>query len=566
MRSVLCVLLVALAVIAAPASAFKFGRRVGDANGGTPCAVCTVAVALLEQTASVRNASVDATIAKICDLFPAGVIRDTCVAAVDIYGPIVIDRLDMKDTPDVVCAALKFCTGTCHVFPPPAAGMKAATARAKAAVEPMVTGLPAFCDKPEFQAICNLINNFSSNHTPIADADGDHFSTLPTLRGSDWRGKDCNDHRADYHPGAKPIDWDVLEDSNCNGIFGVDPKSGQPYEKEWCGNSNPKGVAVIGDSASAHFHIPAQYMEPGVWDNTTFHNILMIAENEFDWPMFSAYTGHQNTSLYYPDITGPMNSTYATFYSLNRCNFRDFQNLGVNGAREGDAINFAIDSLVRNAQTDEPLLVIIAMIGNDVCNGHPDTIASMTTPAEMYASAMEALNYLDTTLPPGSDVILLGLANGSILYDAMANRIHPIGEWFQDVTYTALYDYLNCLEISPCSGWMNSNATLRYLTTQRAYNLSMVLQNITVTEHFSNINVVYVPNPIDEIIAAWTANGGEAWQLIEPIDGFHPNQIAMSLLATAVGEYVQTNFPEILGNVNPYNELIEKQFGNQGGY
>ena len=36
----------------------------------------------------------------------------------------------------------------------------------------------------------------------------------------------------------------------------------------------------------------------------------------------------------------------------------------------------------------------------------------------------------------------------------------------QDVTYSDLYTYLNCLEISPCSGWMNTNATLRNITTE----------------------------------------------------------------------------------------------------
>ena len=38
----------------------------------------------------------------------------------------------------------------------------------------------------------------------------------------------------------------------------------------------------------------------------------------------------------------------------------------------------------------------------------------------------------------------------------MHNRTHPLG-----ITYEAMYDYLNCLGISPCAGWMNSNATIR---------------------------------------------------------------------------------------------------------
>ena len=86
--------------------------------------------------------------------------------------------------------------------------------------------------------------------------------------------------------------------------------------------------------------------------------------------------------------------------------------------------------------------------GNDVCNGHENTLADMTTPAEMYESAMGTLTYLvclsvssfsysntypkfnlfqDTKLPAGSDVILLGLADGRVLYEALANRTHPLG-------------------------------------------------------------------------------------------------------------------------------------------
>ena len=40
---------------------------------------------------------------------------------------------------------------------------------------------------------------------------------------------------------------------------------------------------------------------------------------------------------------------------------------------------------------------------------------------------MEVLNYLDTQLAPDSHVILMGLIDGSVLYKAMAKRIHPLG-------------------------------------------------------------------------------------------------------------------------------------------
>jgi len=53
-----------------------------------------------------------------------------------------------------------------------------------------------------------------------------------------------------------------------------------------------------------------RYLDPTVMDNTTFHDIITILENEFDWPMLSASTGFDNASMFHPDITGPVNSTY----------------------------------------------------------------------------------------------------------------------------------------------------------------------------------------------------------------------------------------------------------------
>lgn len=45
-------------------------------------------------------------------------------------------------------------------------------------------------------------------------------------------------------------------------------------------------------------------------------------------------------------------------------------------------------------------------------------------------------------------------------------RIHPLGALNSDVRYEDLYAYLNCLEVSPCRGWMDKNETLRDLTSK----------------------------------------------------------------------------------------------------
>lgn len=91
--------------------------------------------------------------------------------------------------------------------------------------------------------------------------DGDTHSTIPTFRGSNWRGYDCNDLDPSVYPGRKSFGGiNKGYDFNCNGISGVDPNSNVPYKDEYCANTGQIGVAVVGDSAGAHFSIPADWM------------------------------------------------------------------------------------------------------------------------------------------------------------------------------------------------------------------------------------------------------------------------------------------------------------------
>ena len=64
----------------------------------------------------------------------------------------------------------------------------------------------------------------------------------------------------------------------------------------------------------------------------------------------------------------------------------------------------------------------------------------------------------------------------------------------------------------------------------------------------------------------WRKRGGEDWQLIEPVDGFHPNQIANALTAEVLWEITNERFPDLLPPPNPHNKDIIKKFGDQGGY
>ena len=237
-----------------------------DASSPNTCAFCVVAVAMVEQLAVVHNSSVAAELETACLLFPAGAVRTGCDALLASYAPELIRLLEGRLSADVVCHAMNACDGTCHLFPPPPEGIVAEASAAKqnsSLVADTFTGPPAICKLPGMAQLCKIIFGFADDNLPVEDADGDGFSSYTaTLRGTDWRGKDCAPSDPRAHPGAKPIDDDRLLDSNCNGIFGVNPATGVPYETELCGGTAQHGVVVLGDSASAHFHIPPEFLTP----------------------------------------------------------------------------------------------------------------------------------------------------------------------------------------------------------------------------------------------------------------------------------------------------------------
>lgn len=95
----------------------------------------------------------------------------------------------------------------------------------------------------------------------------------------------------------------------------------------------------------------------------------------------------------------------------------------------------------------------------------------MTTVDKFKVNVLKLLNWVDSTVPSGSHVWIFGLADGDILFDNLANLTHPL-----QMTYGTMYNFLNCLKISPCWGWLNTNETVRKFTTERAKNLSKVYQ------------------------------------------------------------------------------------------
>ncbi|XP_075068663.1 acyloxyacyl hydrolase [Mixophyes fleayi] len=535
------------------------------------CIGCILIVSVVEQLVQVHNTSAEKAMALLCTYLPEqGGIRGTCILIAEIFGPDLIMLLNNRLNPDVICHAVRLCNikpnqPICHLYKKPVMGLKRTIKQAEKMVKmsdyvqnlDVVSGvLFKFCSYPLFKMICEA---FQSS-VPAEDYDQDNFSAFPSFRGYHWRGRDCNDIDKSVYPGRSPEDWDALHDSNCNGIWGFDPEDGIPYEKKLCEGTDAKGIIILGDSAAAHFHIPPEWITPMNMSKESFSNMALAISNELDWPQFSMYTGFQNST-----IGGWTQSLYLRIRDWNLCNHRDYQNIAKNGGAY-DNLQKYMQSLARNQQLDKPVVVFYGLIGNDVCNPYADTLNHMTTPETLKTNVMMELKYLDAHIPSGSHVVLMSLADGRFLWDTLHDRYHPIGELNKDVTYAQFYQFLSCLTSNPCEGWMNINETLRNLTTERAEQLSSVLQEIAASEKFNNFKINYFENLYQKVTAKWASLGGKPWDLLEPVDGFHPSQISSAVGADLIWEEVIQRWPGIFGKQNPFNQEIIAKFGDQGGH
>ncbi|XP_027430169.1 acyloxyacyl hydrolase isoform X2 [Zalophus californianus] len=625
LATTLCLLL-PLHMSASPASDDQPSARYS--NGHT-CVACVAVVSVIEQLAQVHNSTVEASMERLCSYLPEKLfLKTTCYLVIRMFGPDLIKLLSTDMNADVVCHTLEFCKQDpgqplCHLYPLPKEPWKFTLEKARQILKKSPTlkhtrSSPDVCSLPFLAKICQRIKSTIENSVPFKDGDSDKYSIFPTLRGYHWRGRDCNDSNKMAYPGRRPDNWDIHEDSNCNGIWGVDPKDGIPYEKKFCEGSQPRGIILLGDSAGAHFRISPEWItasqmslpvpeeislpEPDVppswaysravrvsphlkrqphrlhpphadlpcrgqsqllkesglleesvplrnfwclWFFCTipltpnsygeliircpnlrkegsllksFINLPIALTNELDWPQLSGATGFLDS------ISGiKENSIYLRLWKRNHCNHRDYQNISRNGASSQNLERF-LETLSRNQLLDHPAIVIYAMIGNDVCKGKVDPVAAMTTPEKLYSSIMQTLKHLNSHLPNGSHVVLYGLPDGTFLWDNLHNRYYPLGQLNKDVTYAHFYSFLNCLQVSPCHSWMSSNKTLRTLTSERAKQLSNTLKKIATSQKFTNFDLFYMDLDFQEVVDEWRKRGGQPWQLIEPVDGFHPNE------------------------------------------
>ncbi|KYR00215.1 acyloxyacyl hydrolase [Tieghemostelium lacteum] len=521
---------------------------VNSANGGSKCAGCTIALTLVEQYSLIHEKSIEDTLDEICSFFP-GQVNSICLYLVNTFGEDIINLFDKYEHADDVCHALpNMCTSPeCRLFPENTPTYYNDEQYHEEYNE------ATFTEQSPWSWIQNLINTFANVHEPIEDFDKDLYSLDSTFRGYNWRGRDCDDFSDSTYPGTYDDPSDPYVDKNCNGIFGVNNIS-VSWESVLCDGSGSMGVVVSGDSAGAHFSIPPQWMTAALINKTTYEGMIDILETEVDWPQRSTYTGWEpSTDMY------TVQSMYLQLRERNLCNHRDYQNLGVNGANSGSTINI-IKSFARNQKTDKPALFFLELVGNDVCSGH-HTLDHMTTVEEFTDNIVTILNYLDGVLPNGSHVVFVGLADGRVLWDTLWNRTHPVGAKYYEV-----YNFLNCLQVSPCWGWMNPNETVRNATSYRAAQLSASYNQIIQSYKFANFDMQYYDFPFGAINEIWVAEGGQTWDLIEPVDGFHPNQNANYLMAEYFFNSLMQDHPDWLGAINPFNSLIQEQFGDQGGY
>ena len=583
-----------------------------EAKAGGACAGCTLAVSLIEQLAIYKRQPVSNVISTLCKYLANkdSTIELVCNLAAGSMAPAIQADLNKGVIPEISCqTSFKMCTDfpTCRLFkrwpPPPVTTQHLASYFAsdafdyshsaeevlrskKAFSEPSVVtrvlerAAQAFAERLGLSArelttsasLKKALNLAASDlelpvidHLPLSDDDKDRFSQIPTLRGTDWRGKDCDDKNANVYPGRKAAAGSADVDHNCNGIKGTSP-TGKSYEDLYCAGTKQYGLIALGDSATAHFSLPPAWLNANTIADGTYANLFDVVSNEVDYPMCSSTTGHGDPARCPAVANYTMTSLYMKLRERNRCVHRDYQNIGVNGARSGsmmpsDKGDGIITTMQRSQGGDQPALVMYALIGNDVC-GSSSEVSDMTPVAEFTQNTINSLNYLDTVLPAGSHVVMGGLVDGRVLFDSMSSKTHPIG-----TGYPELYDYLNCLKTSPCSGWMNTNATVRDATTQHASLLSDAYPKIVASQGWKNFKAYFVPTMqlMNQVVTEYVKSGKDAADLIEKTDGFHPSTLAQRMLADHTWSYMTTTLGIDIP-VNPNNAEIERVFGDQGGY
>jgi len=147
-----------------------------------------------EQLSLIHNKSVEEVMDEACDLFPKE-FEGICTYLVDTYGDKVIELFENNYTPDEVCYGIDFCTDpACHLWPKTHKSIPPPELRFRR----LRLAREQNSDTP-WDWIIDLLKPIIDKSEPVLDLDGDLFSIEPTLRGTSWRGKDCNDFDSEMY-------------------------------------------------------------------------------------------------------------------------------------------------------------------------------------------------------------------------------------------------------------------------------------------------------------------------------------------------------------------------------
>lgn len=91
---------------------------------------------------------------------------------------------------------------------------------------------------------------------------------------------------------------------------------------------------------------------------------------------------------------------------------------------------------------------------------------------------------------------------------SLINARFCVGDDSSNIFFVIIFHrFPHLFQVTPCVGWLNNNATMRRLTTERAQNLSRTMKEFAKTNihRWANMEINYVDCPINtgnvEIIA-----------------------------------------------------------------
>lgn len=166
-------------------------------------------------------------------------------------------------------------------------------------------------------------------------------------------------------------------------------------------------------------------------------------------------------------------------------------------------------------------------------------------------------------------MVLFGLVDGQLLWNQMSHLNHPFSSKANNITYAQFYQFLTCSGLNPCNTFLNNDINIRNAATQRAKELDDILERIAKSKKYTfEIGYIDFEELLEKAFAQIAKEKRPASDLIDAIDGFHPSiEYGSRVISSILWQILCERYPSFIGlKPNPFNEQIEKLFGNQGGH